>query len=89
MAFYKNGEKIQRPGIYMRFVNIEKKKDESKRPVIIVPPDPPPVVDDNGTMTLDAGILLYSGDAPVLNSDGVLIYTPALTLMDNGVLAPA
>ncbi len=40
-----------------------------------------------GTLTLSAdGVLLYSGAAPILDENGMLIYTPLPVLTEAGVL---
>lgn len=86
-AFYNAGEVKTRPGVYRRIVNIGKItiKPSTHTPVV---PDEPIVPDEPteaGFTMADDGTLLYSGDAPTLDENGVLVFSTVPTVTD-GIL---
>lgn len=85
-AFYNAGEVKTRPGVYRRIVNIGKITIKPSTPV--VEPDEPIVPDvptEAGFTMADDGTLLYSGDAPILDENGVLVFSTVPTVTD-GIL---
>ena len=75
MTFYKPKNK---PGVYFSIVN---RGSAEEKPVRPLPTPTPPEYE----LTLVSGILVYSGEA-VLDTDGTVIYSPALTVTEDGVL---
>lgn len=85
MAFYNNGERKTRPGVYIRVTN--------RANSIFAPATTDPVypggsgdVEEAGFLFVsEDGILKYSGADPVM-TDGALVYNPTQTVTDDGVL---
>lgn len=79
-AHYNVGEVKPRPGVYRRFTNIGKFTHKSSDPTIT--PGEPFVP----YLTLsEYGVVLYSGDAPYLDGDGVLVFS-AIPSVSDGIL---
>ena len=83
MTFFKPKKK---PGVYFSVVN--RRSDALEAEASPVRPQPTPTPPEDETvyeLTLVSGVLFYSGDT-VMDTDGTVIYSPALTVTEDGVL---
>ena len=79
-AYYNVGEVKSRPGVYRRITNIGKSTNQSSGHTTV--PDKP--VTPYLTVSGD-GVALYSGAAPSLNEEGVLVFSAVPSVTD-GIL---